>query len=108
MERLWAAERRQEDDRSIDQDCEERRHERNTEVHRIARLDPVRRQEQSRDSAAHRRHRLDDPERRQEEQARDTAAHRRVCLENTERRHEEQARDMAARKRACQEDTERR
>ena len=88
---------------------DERRRERNTEARRIARLDPLRRQEeQTRDTAPRRRVRLEDPERRQEEQTRDTAARRRVRQEDPERRREEQAWNTAARRRVRQEDPERR
>jgi len=87
---------------------DERRRERNTEAHRITRLDPERRQEeQYRNTEAHRIARLD-PERRQEEQGRNTEAHRRVRLENPERRRQEQDQNTEAHRRLRLEDTERR
>ena len=56
-------------------DREESRRERNTEARRIARLDPLRRQqEQVRNTAVRRQIRQEDPEKRQEEQTRDTGS----------------------------------
>ena len=82
QKRLRVAERFQQDSDDISdgrdrRGREERKRERNTEARQIARLNPLRRQqEQTRYTAARRRVRLEDPERRQEESTRDTAARR--------------------------------
>ena len=76
------------------QDSEERRRQHDAEAHRNARRDPERRrEEQHRDTTAHRRVRMEEPERRREEQNRDTTVHRRVRIEEPERRRVEQNRD---------------
>ena len=78
---------------------------RNTEARRIARLDPLQRQqEQARNTEARRRVCQQDSERSQEEQARNTAARRRVRQQDSESRQEEQARNTAVRQRVCQQD----
>ena len=69
---------------------------RDTAAHRRVRLNPGRRaEEQERNTAAHQQVRLD-PDRRAEEQERNTAAHRQIRVENTQRRQFEQERDTAA------------
>ena len=86
---------------------QEMRRLRNTEARRIARLDPLRRQqEQARNTEARRRVRQQDSKRRQEEQARNTAACRRVRQQDSESRQEEQARNTAAHRRVCQQDSD--
>ena len=97
------------DENDIRQETDDVRQEmrrlRNTEARRIARLDPLRRQqEQARNTEARRRVRQQDSERRQEEQARNTAARRRVCQQDSESRQEEQARNTAVRRRVRQQD----
>ena len=82
------------------EDPERRRdeQERNTDAHRRVCMEDQerRRDEQNRDTIARRQVRLEDPERRQREQEKDTAARRQVRLEDPERRQREQERDTAA------------
>ena len=95
-------------DPRVCQDFEERRRQRDAEANRNARCDPERRrEEQRRNTTAHRRVRMEEPERRKEEQNCDTTAHRRVCMEEPERRREEQNRDITAH-RIAREDPSRR
>ena len=88
---------------------QEMRRLRNTEARRIARLDPLQRQqEQARNTEACRRVCQQDSERRQEEQARNTAARRQFRQQDSESRQEQEARNTAVRRRVRLEDPERR
>ena len=83
--------------RQVRQDNPDRRlleQERDTAAHRRVRLNPNRRaEEQERNTAAHRQIRVENTQRRQLEQERNTAAHR-VSRENPDIRRQEQQRDL--------------
>ena len=77
---------------------QETRRQQNTESHRMARLDPIRRQQQQAiNTAARRRVRHQDPHRRLHEQIRDTAARRRVREDNPQHSAQEQQANNARR-----------